>query len=251
MRTKLITGIAVLLVAVMAYAGDPWKDKTYDQWNQADVENVMFRSPWAQMVQVQTSWKKDVMSSDTNRVGSERAPSGAGSVGGTSQAATGDPNNPSSAASSRTMGPSTTFVIRWSSALVERQALSRNAVLTGQMTQADAEKALAEPQDDYQVYVGGQDMTPFQSATEDSLKASTYLKLKKAKEKIAPSKVELYRDGNKVVAVLFSFPKKAPNGAPTIGPDEKGIQFSCTVMKANIHADFEPQHMVAKQGEDL
>ena len=145
----------------------------------------------------------------------------------------------------------TTFVVRWSSALVERQALTRNAVLTGQMTQADAEKALAEPENDFQVYVGGQDMTPFQSATEDSLKASTFLKLKKSKDKIAPSKVELFREGDKVVAVLFSFPKKGPSGAPTIGADEKGIQFSCVVMKANIHADFEPQHMVAKQGQDL
>ncbi len=59
MRTKLMAGIAFLLLAAMAYAGDPWKDKSYDQWTQADLETVMFRSPWAQTVQVETSWKKD------------------------------------------------------------------------------------------------------------------------------------------------------------------------------------------------
>jgi hypothetical protein len=251
MRTKLMAGIAVLLLAVMAYAGDPWKDKSYDQWTQADLEAVMFHSPWAQTVQVETSWKKDNASTDANRAGSERAPGGAGSFGSTPQQATNDPNNPSSSMASRNMGPSTTFVVRWSSALVERQALTRNAVLSGQMSAADAEKALADPQNDYQVYVGGQDMTPFQTATEDSLKSSTFLKLKKSRAKIAPSKVELIRDGDKVMAVLFSFPKKDASGAATIPPDEKGVQFSCSVMKANIHADFEPPHMTAKQGVDL
>ena len=87
---------------------------------------------------------------------------------------------------------------------------------------------------------------------EAAIAKDSYIEMKKSKEKVAPASVKIARsaDGSKVMFVVFSFPKTV-HGKPTIGPDEKGIDFACKVKDANLKFHFEPQKMDGKQGRDL
>jgi hypothetical protein len=153
---------------------------------------------------------------------------------------------------SNASGPQARFLIRWVSARVIREATMRDAVLSGRLQEADAQKALAAPVTEYQILVAGPDMEPFSGAEEKALAANTFLKTKKAKQKFAASKVDVRRDsGGKVMAVLFAFPKKAENGEAMIGTDEKGVEFECHARKLSLKASFEPQKMADQQGTDL
>ena len=59
MRSKyaLWIGIACLAYAVAAWAGDPWKDKTYKEWNEIEANKILTDSPWARPVVVVASWR--------------------------------------------------------------------------------------------------------------------------------------------------------------------------------------------------
>ncbi len=121
------------------------------------------------------------------------------------------------------------------------------------MKQADADKLMAGAVNEYEVLVTGPDMTPFAQADEAKLKAAAYFAAKRSKQKLAPSRVQIQRGagGKGVTAVLFSFPKKAENGEAEITPNEKSVEFVCTLDKFVLRSSFDPQKMADKQGQDL
>jgi len=45
------TGILVLLVSALLWAGDPWKDKPYTAWSEKEVERILSDSPWAKKIE--------------------------------------------------------------------------------------------------------------------------------------------------------------------------------------------------------
>ena len=233
--------LLVAAVATLAWATDVWKAKPYQQWDQKDVAKIMNDSPWAKTESVDANWLSGKMSSNPvmTRQGSS-ATVGGGAMGGPSGLG---------------MTPHTQsakFVARWVSALTMREAMARLAVLDGQLAQATAEKDLAQAPDAYQITLLGEDMTPFSKLDEAAIAKDSYIEMKKSKEKVAPASVKIARsaDGSKVMFVVFSFPKTV-HGKPTIGPDEKGIDFACKVKDANLKFHFEPQKMDGKQGRDL
>lgn len=254
----IIVGIAVLSLAHAAWAGDPWKSKSYEQWDEKDLHKIMFDSPWSQVVTVDAHWRGPGQSQEpTEPSQAPQGPSGgySGMGGGMAGRGTGgDQSQPRENEGMQAMqGSQARFLIRWVSARVIREATARDAVLSGKMQQADAQKALAEPVTEYQILIAGPDMGPFSGADEKTLAANAFLKAKKSKEKIAADRVEIQRDssGKKVVAVLFAFPKKAANGEATIGTGEKGVEFECHAQKLSLKASFEPQKMADQQGTDL
>jgi hypothetical protein len=260
MSKAIIVGVAILSVAVGAWAGDPWKSKPYQQWDEKEVQRIMFDSPWAQVVTVDANWRGSGQPQEP--VAPSQAPQGqSGGYGGGGMAGRssggGMGGNQSQPGENEGMqaiqGPQARFLVRWVSARVIREATVRDAVLSGKMQEADAQKALAEPVTEYQVLVAGPDMGPFTGVDEKTLAADAYLKAKKSKEKIAASRVEIQHDSSsqKVVAVLFAFPKKGANGEATIGTGEKGVEFECHVQKLSLKASFDPQKMVDQQGTDL
>jgi hypothetical protein len=121
------------------------------------------------------------------------------------------------------------------------------------MKEDEAEKQVSQPADAYQVLLSGQQMTPFASAEEAAIKSGTYLTTKKGKQKIEPSKVEFERspDGKTIYSILISFPRKTATGEATIGADEKGVEFVCSVPNVNIKASFDFSKMYDSQGRDL
>ncbi len=233
-------GTPLFLLALVALAwagGDPWKVKPYQQWDANDIKKIFMDSPWCKTVQIDATWKtgsKYEMSDD----GGMALKTGQGSAG-----AGDDPSARGKA----------TFVVRWASARTIREAGYRNAVLEGQMKPEDAEKQLAQPLAVYQVFVGGRDMTPFDSTDETTLQATTFISGKKAKQEILPLKVAIQRgpDGKKITGVVFVFPEKTSNGEPTVGPDEKYLDFVCSPAKARIRTTFELAKMEDVQGRDL
>jgi hypothetical protein len=263
MSKAIIVGVAILSVAVAAWAGDPWKSKPYQQWDQKDVQKIMFDSPWAQVVTVDANWRRagqfQEPAAPNQTPQGQSGGYGAGGMGGRSSGGGssgmgGNQSQPGGNAGMQAMqGPQARFLVRWVSARVIREATVRDAVLSGKMQEADAQKALAEPVTEYQVLVAGPDMGPFAGVDEKALATDAYLKAKKSKERIAASRVEIQRDSNgqKIVAVLFAFPKKSANGEATIGTGEKGVEFECHAQKLSLKASFDPQKMADQQGSDL
>jgi hypothetical protein len=233
--------LLVAALAALAWGSDPWKAKPYQQWDQKDVEKILNDSPWAQTESVTASWRSGSMTSNP-----VMRTQGSGSVAGGS--AMGAP-------AGLGMTPheqSAKFVARWVSALTMREALARKAVLDGQLAQTAAGKDIAQAPSDYQITLLGDDMTPFSKLDEAAIASDSYIEMKKAKEKLAPSSVKITRspDGSKVIFVVFNFPKTV-GGKPAIGPDEKGIDFICKVKHASLRFHFDPRKMEGKQGPDL
>jgi len=254
MCKKLIAGLAALLLAVAAWAGDAWKDKSYKDWDEKDLRKILNDSPWARQIHVDAIWSQAHPSVDEGVPASDNppAPSGgseSGRTGGaTAPSAPGAYGEPEQA---RT--PQTVFLIRWVSARTLREAIGRSAVLRGAAPESEAEKFIAQQPPEYQIAVLGPDMTVFGQANEKSLKEKAYLLSKRSKKKLPPSRVDVQhsQDGKQIVSVVFSFSKKTEGGEATIALDEKGVEFICPVGQAVLKTNFELQKMANKQGVDL
>lgn len=236
MRKTLLLIVASLF-AIALWASDPWKDKSYKDWDEKDVHQIMNESPWAKKVEIKAH-------------GGLEAPEGGSTAGG------------APAASEEKEGPEgeddedkgeVTFVVRWISSRTLREASARSQVLQHRITQTEIEQHIPPALDDYQLVVVGPNMTMFQKTDESALQSKSYLAARKSKQKIAPSQVEIVRarDGKKIGAIVFHFPKKTKSGEPMIADDEKELNFVARVGTVEIKTGFDPQKMADKQGKDL
>lgn len=247
MRKTLIGTLAILAMAAIVWAGDVWKSKPYQQWDEKDVMAVLQTSPWAKVnVTASGSWHP----ADTTPI----TGGSVGYAGGGNDTSHNNGAMPSQAGGSEkaaNAGPSVYNIYWWSSRTI-REASFRRQVLKGSTTQDAADNALKTAPDSYQILVAGQNMTIFKTRGEDAFKNTAFIQLKKTKKKFSPSKVEFQEtpDG-KVVGAIFSFPKKDASGEPSIDSDEKEIDFNLQVGDAWIRTLFIPKQMVDSQGEDL
>jgi hypothetical protein len=245
--------ILILFFVVGASAGDPWKDKSYKEWDEKDVRKIMTDSPWAKPVVVTATWsntpsegRAPISDVDSQQVAG--APGGAsGAIGAPSPTGVGPGPGDSGSQYARLQ-----YLVRWISARTVLQARARLAFLKG-APEAEVQKILNEPVTEHQLMVLGDDMGFFLRTDEMSLKAKSFLKPKKTKQKLLPSRVELIRsgDGKRVAAVILHFPLKLSSGEPAVAPDEKGVEFECRAGVLVIQATFEPRKMVRKEGPDL
>jgi hypothetical protein len=257
MRKFFVVGAGVLAGAAFLWAAnDPWKDKTYQQWDQKDIERILNDSPWSKVVRVDAPWRSAGQREEEDEGESGAAPE-APSAGGMSRGGYGGERGAQAPGAGASAGgpsvPQAAFMVRWASSQTVRQAVYRDALLRGQMTQQDVDKALAQPIGDYEVLIVGKDMSPFAKLDENSLKGQAYLSTKKSKQKISPDRVQIQRgqDGKNIVALIFSFPKKTSSGENNIAPDEKGVEFVLAAGQAKIKAGFDPSKMDNEQGRDL
>jgi hypothetical protein len=262
-QLALLSLVALLATVIASAGGDPWKEKSYEQWDAKDVHRVLFESPWAQRVEVGAPWRMTPGSTTQplSRGGSDQAigtmattaSPGVGAGGGTYASGGGAAGQGAGQSADQTQGQTAVYLVRWASSRAIREANVRNAILNGQLKEADAAKYLQGDIVTYQLLVFGPDMAPFNSLDDKTLLGSAYIRPKKAKSKVSPSKVEIQRDpsSKKVMAVVFFFAKQMPDGEPTIHPDEKGIEFVLDFGKVALKTSFEPQKMADKQGQDL
>ncbi len=247
--------LVCLIAAVLAWGGgDPWKSKPYQQWDANDVKKVFSDSPWSKVVQIDATWKPSDTGGATGG-GSVEPQSGGGMKQGGSAAA-----NQSSAPSSQPGQTGATptaaeanFAVRWISSRTIREAGYRSSVIEGRLKQDEVEKQLAQPVNDYEVYLGGPDMTPFQSMDEKALQGTATLTGKKTKQHITATKAQLVRspDGKAVQGIIFSFPKQADDGEPSISPNEKAVEFTCAVAKVKLQTTFDLSKMEDAKGRDI
>ncbi len=255
MRKIAVAGIAVLTVATLGWATDVWK-KPYQQWDKKDVTKILEDSPWAKVTRINANWENSgnvppIQNPQTQQpqMGGQEG-SRPGAVGG--GAPPGPPNGGMQPGMEGGGSPTAVYVIRWVSSRTIREALVRDAELNGQMNESQAKAELSRSPDVYQIVVAGPDMLPFDQSTEEAVKNSTYLQVKKSKQRIQPIKVEFQKtpDGQKVRDVIIAFPK-TENGQPTIGPDAKGADFSISLARARIHTSFDFSKMSDTKGRDL
>jgi hypothetical protein len=250
MRKYVFAGMGILLLAAMAWAGDPWKDKPYDQWTEKDVLAVLQLSPWAKAnLSAAGAWHPP----DSAAYTGTEATGVAGGGADTSKTAQGSlSNQPGGYGKNANAGPQLYNVYWWSSRTI-RKAFVRYAVLKGRTKPEDAQKMVDQPIDDYQILVQGKNMSVFEQRGEKFFQDAAYLQLKKSKEKLAPSQVvfQFGPDGKSVSGVVFHFPKASKNGEPTIAPDEKEVDFYLRVADSMLRTYFEPKKMADEKGEDL
>jgi hypothetical protein len=240
----------ILASVVTAWSGgDPWKTKPFETWDQNDVRQILNDSPWAKLARVPADWMMNQQSGNgKSEMG--RAP------GGTAAAAEGPggSSTPNYGAPSMLGTPEgqTVFIIRWYSSRTIREALVRDQILNGQLKESDAAQYLGQPTN-YEVVVIGPDMTPFGSASEDALKAASYIQAKQSKIKVNATAVDISRspDGHKVMAVMFSFPMKTAKGDQVISADDSGVKFVCKTRDIDLDMGFDLRKMVDQKGPDF
>lgn len=245
--------LALAVVAVARAGGPPWKTKPFEQWTQNDVKRILDDSPWTKVVRVPAEWKP----SQYGAVDSEAGP--APTMGGQPVGTVGTPKGPAGGpgnAGEQPMGASgnqASYYIRWNSSRTVHEALVRDAILSGKMKESDAAKYLSSPITDYEVLVVGPDMTPFQRATPDELKAKSSLRGKQSKVKVSPTNVNMVRspDGGRLTAVVFTFPRKAADGRDVAALREKGLELECKLKGLNLRTTFDPRKMVDQKGPDF
>jgi hypothetical protein len=244
---KLAVGTAILAAATIAWAGgDVWKTKSMDQWTDKDIQEILTTSPWAKVSVVPqgAGTRPDGMTQATGSTGIAGSKSDTAHVAeGSSPQQNGYSEKEDSAAANQA-----SYSIFWWSSRTIRAASMRRAVLKGTMTEADAEKTVANIPDDYMVLVQGTNLQIFQHRGEQAFEKAAYLQLKKTKEKIYPTKVAFLPN---MSGVVFYFPKKGANSEPTIGPDEKELDFYLQMGGAKLITYFDPRKMVDSKGEDL
>lgn len=244
MRRRFVIAV-ILLLAVNLWAGDPWNEKSYKNWNKNDVRKIMNESPWSKRIQVEGDEKKHVAleaPEDTSTAGE------AGGEGNEDEEA----GRGGEQEKERNKGR-ITFVIRWGSSRTIREAWVRGQVLQKRVLEADTERSVPPTPGDYELLLVGHDMTLFEKATDTTLKENSYLLAKASKEKISPNQVELVRtpDEKRIKAVIFHFPKKTLTSQPIVSADEKELRFISRVGAVEIGASFDLRKMVDKEGLDL
>ena len=263
MRWKRLLLVAALVPVVALAADDPWKGKPYQQWDTKDVQKVLTDSPWSRSVHMEAKWKTNSAPIGQDATTPGGKPGGASPNGGSSMGA-GMPasaNSGSVAQNAPAMNapsiPETNFMVRWFSALTIRQALVRAQVLGGSMSEADAEKVLADQPAEYTITIAGPDMTPFLKAEEKDLANTSYLLAKKPGTKIAASHVVIQRksgakpdDPHAVDVVVFYFPKKTAAGEPVFPTPDKGAEFVCVSGGVTIKTSFDLAKMKVASGQD-
>jgi hypothetical protein len=258
MRKLVLGGFSLGILVVLAWAGDVWKDKTYQQWDKADVQKILNDSPWVKVAHtdvpgVSLSGQSGLPSGNSGATAAApRAAAGKGGVvGGGGAPAGATPGE--IGGETGTNVPQIPFMVRWLSSRIIREALLRNAELSGQVKKADAAKDLSTPVETYEVLVFGPQMDGFGAAAESALKENVLLTCKKTKQKIAPATVNIERtpDGKTIRAIVFSFPKQTVAGEPTIASTEKTVEFSCALPGVKFKVSFDLPKMEDSRGRDL
>jgi hypothetical protein len=243
MVRRLMIVLAVLVTANL-WAGDPWKGKSYKDWNENDVRKILNESPWAKRIELQGIVTKHPSlegSEDSSTTGE------AGGEGGEEEAGRGgDLEN-------ERRKRQLILVIRWTSSRTMREAWARGQVLQKRILEADTDRFLPSTPDDYELLLVGSDMTLFERAIEATLKENSYLLPKKSQQRINPNHVELVRtpNGKRIKGVIFHFPKKTPTSQPIFSADEKELRFVSRGGTTEIKASFDLREMVDKEGLDL
>jgi len=230
-RVKLALAVALTFVlAASAWARDPWKDKTYKNWDASDVRKILYDSPWSKRISRTALEAPDAPAEDVSGVDMMGSHSKEAEAGGDTQ--------------------QLMFVVRWVSSRTLREAWARSLVLQKQISPESMDQHLPPAPAEFLLAVVGPNMSAFDHADEAALKNKSYLSV--GRQKISPARVEVARaqDG-RISGVVFHFPKTDAAGRPLIAGSAKDVKFIERGAATGFQADFNPRQMVDSQGPDL
>ncbi len=235
---------AVALSASALAAGDPWTAKSYLQWTDKDIATILESSPWA---------RTNLQPSEAGNPGDESPVTDQFSI-----ASAGDETLATlTAPPDYITGPALSTAPRnyeelWLSARTIRAAFAQEAVLRGKMTQQDAAKLVAQPQDYYAILVRGPQLNLLQQRGERASRDLAFLQVRHEKAKIHPSRVSFWRNAaGGVTGAVFYFPRMDASGAQTVSPIMNQIDFYLQIVHEMILTSFDPQRMRDRSGADL
>lgn len=236
--------VSLCFAATPLFASDnPWKNKPYQNWNAKDLQAIMTDSPWVDVSTIRRSWGPPQTTTMVQPVQQEIA-------GGVRS----DPTVMGTVASD-TGGTEASqqlnVYLYWYSSRVIRAASAREAVLHGLMDQSAIKKFIDAPEAEYKIVLRMADMTPFLEKDVNFYRENAMLQMKHSRVKLPPSNVLYEHMGTISEDVVFFFPKKTFDGAPTISSDETDVVFSCKIADQTVRADFKPKKMVDQFGADL
>lgn len=237
MRNRLLMGaIGLVALSAVAWPADIWSTKPVREWTREETQQFLLDSPWTHRVFVGGSLLDGAPDDTTG----ERA-----GLGESSAAAGRERSSVDVPVSRQTGAP---YLIEWRSAKIFRRAGAHLTALQSQTKEVDAEPA---PLALYVLSLEGADLRVFDGVTEAQLKASAYLRPKRAKTKVEPAEVRVQKaqDG-RVIAVHFAFPRQM-DGQPVISDQEKSVEFSCKAKELVLKTSFNLAKMTTAQGRDL
>lgn len=232
--------IALALLTLPALAQEPWKNKSYDTWDQKEVKRILNKSPWAIEVATPADWTlfghQGFEVGITKRI--ESHPTGP---------------RPSDHATARAeMMP---FLFRWASSQTIRAAVLREKILRGAISQAEADQAasgLASHPAEFEIRLVVQThVIRFPDTSESMIQKNTVLLLKTTGRELKPTKVTIQRKASRVEEVVFFFSRKDPVGEPAISGDEREAELNWSVGGATVVAKFKLAQMRNRSGLDL
>jgi len=232
--------LAILLLAAMAAADDPWVKRSHKEWSRDDVDKVMKDSPWGREIATDYSFKRE---SEENK-----------STGG---------KQLTSATDRGDMQPTDFAMVLWWSAKTTRRAYVRMARLGGAQIAEEQAQQFAEsdmPNHVVSVIGGGKMVDVSSKLAVDELKKAGWLDSPRLKRKILPEDVVVVKDQNgKAQQINFLFPRELEGQQIVTGADKK-LMFKfklpkdskTTVEKAKqLEVAFQPAKMVAGGAADF
>lgn len=210
MKARVLCGLAaIVLLASLAAADDPWKVANYQSWNEKDVKKVLESSPWGHEVVTKT-----VEQSSDNKKKAEKS-------------SVNQYDRPEQLASEWVQ------VVWWSSKTA-RRAVLRKAMLTGLKVTADQAKEFTEtPLEDHVIVVWGDPKTLAGLARLEpgDLKKVAYFDSPRLKLKIEAIDAGPVMEGNSPPdKIRFHFPRKL-NGEDTVTDKDSRLVFKWRLVR--------------------
>ncbi len=208
MKAKWMFGLAaIVVVASLAAADDPWKDADYAKWDEKDVQKVLKSSPWGHELVTNTMQ----MSKDNKAKN--------GTVNQYDQ--------PEQLASEWVQ------VVWWSSKTV-RRAVLRKAMLKGtKVSEEQAKRYTETPLEDHVIVVWGDPKTLAAMARLEpaELQKVAYLDSPRLKTHIEPTYAGAVKEGNTPPdKIQFQFPRKL-NGEDTVTDQDTRLVFKWRLVR--------------------
>ncbi len=245
----LCAACVLLFLPQILSAGDPWNEKPFIEWTEEEALKVLRDSPWSRASFIQRITGSEPVIIDVPTIRAETPGqhstccTNLGSAGGT----TGSDALARDAAAiglPRPVGPAPHYRVLILSSGPIRQALARLRQLQGEPVCAEAAAALNHPLEDIVVAVSGPYMTPFETATIETLKSLTWLRSKKNKRKTLAFRDFINPASRQDGMAVFIFPRTV-DGKAVFDLQDEQIEFGTGENRYKIRASFRLRKMVA------
>ncbi len=229
-------------------AGDPWDKKPFTEWTEDEALKVLLDSPWSKASFMLKAAGNELATIDVPTTRTETPGqhstccSNLGSPGGTERLDTLARDAASIGwAKPASLIPHYRVLILSSSRI--RQALARLRQLQGEPVDLEMQATLNHQLEDIVVAVSGSYMKPFETATIETLSATTWLRSRKDRRKTLTFKEFVSPARRQDGVALFIFPRTA-GGNAVFGLEDEQIEFVTGEGRHKIRASFKLGKMV-------